>query len=449
MQQLSCDELMQQLTAAAGDAQMTRHSYWIVELLRGLPAAEQISSDQVAVLLRLAAKRRQLWPHLNQQRAADQQHAACMLQLLRLPAAQQLSSKVVTELLALLLTWSKHRDVDECTAVFCRLPAAQQLTRKDVTQLLHTAAGASSEVCAVGLLCRLPAAQQINCFAVAALLRAAVQNHEQNHESGRDPFVGPVCGLPAAQQIRPDTVVELLTHAVERCTEHCVLHLCKLPAAQEVSSDDALQLLRLAVERSTADCVLQLCKLPAAQEISSDDVLQLLHSAAAEDRGSDAGTGPLCMLAGAHQLSAAVLGPLLMKAATQSDNLCVQHFAGLPGADQLDSNTVEQLLQTAVRRGDKWVVEAVCEMPAAQQLGPGPIVRLLREAGKWGDASHVTWLRALLPVNRYSIATVPEPPVIDKVGKPGQLPERRTREYDKDAAAVPLSLISFVWGRWP
>jgi hypothetical protein len=230
MQQLSCDDLMQQLKAAAGDAPLTSHSNWIVELLRSIPAAEQISSDQVAVLLRLAAQRRQLWPHLNQQRAADRQHAACMLQLLKLPAAQQLSSKVVTELLALLL--SKHTDVDECTAAFGRLPAAQQLTRKNVTQLLHTAAGAFSEGCDVEPLCSLPAAQQINCFAVAALLRAAVQNHE----SGHDPFVGPVCGLSAAQQIRPDTVVELLAHAVERCTEHCVLHLCKLPAAQDVSN---------------------------------------------------------------------------------------------------------------------------------------------------------------------------------------------------------------------
>jgi hypothetical protein len=86
-----------------------------------------------------------------------------------------------------------------------------------------------------------------------------------------------------------------------------------------------------------------------------------------------------------------------MKAVTESDNLCVQHIAGLPGADQLDSSMIERLLLTAVQRGGKRVVEAVCKMPAAQQLGPGPVVRLLREAGKWGDAAYVTWLQGLLP----------------------------------------------------
>jgi hypothetical protein len=403
MGELSCEELMLLLKAAAGSAQ-TRPSIWVTNLLCGKPAAAKISSNEVAILLQSAAQRRQLLP------CDDARIAACMLQLCKLPAAQQLSSQVVTELLTLLLTWSKTKEVAECTAALCRLQAAQQLSHNAVTQLLHTAAGASFEGSDVEPICSLPAAKQINCFAIAALLRPAVQFHDMA------PFAGPVCSLPAAHLIKPGVILELLTQAVERCTAQCVLHLSKLPAAQE---------------------------------ISSDSVLQLLHLAAA-GRGSHAGTGPLCCLAGAQELSAAVIGPLLMKAATQSDSWCVRHIAGQPRAAQLDNNMVERLLLTAVQRGDRRVVEAVCdEMPAVQQVGPGPVVRLLREAAKWGDVSHVTRLQGLLPFDKYRVAVGAEPRGRERSRQQGGCPERRTREYVKDDAPATLRAMRFTLGRWP
>jgi hypothetical protein len=193
--------------------------------LSTLPAAQHLSSQEVSELLALL---------LTSIKPYDRDVAECTAAFCRLPAAQQLSSQAVIQLLTLLLTWSRHQAVDECMAALCRLPAAQQLTRDYVIQLLQTAAGLAHADCGAELLCSLPAAKHISCFAIASLVRTAVQFHAL-YRVGQ--FVKAVCGLPAAQQLAPDTAVELLTYATARCNAYCVLQLCKLQAAQEISSD--------------------------------------------------------------------------------------------------------------------------------------------------------------------------------------------------------------------
>jgi hypothetical protein len=85
-----------------------------------------------------------------------------------LPAAQQLGSKVVAELLPVAVANSSLDSDTLCAEVLSTLPAAQQLSREQLVELLHMAVQGTRY--SVGILCKLSSAQQLDRSIVAALI---------------------------------------------------------------------------------------------------------------------------------------------------------------------------------------------------------------------------------------------------------------------------------------
>jgi hypothetical protein len=136
---------------------LLEHNACLSVLIR-LPAAAQLSSEDVIRLLLTAAAREAVL-------------SVCVLR--RLPAAQQFDSAAVFQLLKAAIPQ------DHVPWPFCQPPAAAQLSSSDVFQLLQAAVQGSTSTSVVGYMCYLPGAQQMNCQAVLQLLQTAVQHERE------------------------------------------------------------------------------------------------------------------------------------------------------------------------------------------------------------------------------------------------------------------------------
>jgi hypothetical protein len=128
-------------------------------ILMELPAFSQLSCAAVAQLMHAAAEHyivSTLHP------AMINSHT-CLKMLCELPAAQELSAEQLLQLLKLVVAHSKN-----CTEHLCKLPAGQQLSSEAVTELL-LAAAASSGLADVEQLLTLAAAKQTSSEVVAQL----------------------------------------------------------------------------------------------------------------------------------------------------------------------------------------------------------------------------------------------------------------------------------------
>jgi hypothetical protein len=249
-----------------------------VGCLLALPAAEQFSADMVSQLLLAAVEHNR-----------DGSHRTWIQQLSGLPPARQLSSDSVAQLL---LAAVKH--APGSVQWLCQLPAAQQVSSTAFEAALDAAVRSEYHVLSENMvqlrLMELPAAGQLSIGALVRLLDSAMackfsgQNMKQ------------LLRHPVAEQLTTDMVAQLLQTAVkQRVSTLCygTAYLCALPAAAQISADVLPQLLQsgLTTWAETygvfysalgGSCsVSYLCQLPSAQLLSSDAAAQLLLQAAA------------------------------------------------------------------------------------------------------------------------------------------------------------------------
>jgi hypothetical protein len=294
--------------------------------------------------------------------------------LCRMPAAAQLSSEQV----ATLLHKAVHSDDFRSVQPLLSLPAAEHLCSMCMEQLLRSAlVSGRQRSCCVQMLCSTPAARALGCDAVARLLQAAAQ-------LGEGDWMGPgffatasyrsLCSLPGAEQLTSSMIAAAMKAAAEKDRIDSLRLLCELPAAEQLTSADVQVMLHAAVERNCIDSVMSMAQLPGAQQLTSADVQVMLH--AAVERNYSDSVMILAQLPAAQQLTSAQANLLLQVAMKQRFSSCMQHLCQLPGARMLSKWDVESLLETA---GESLSTAQECcscfavwhliQLPAGSELG--------------------------------------------------------------------------------
>jgi hypothetical protein len=174
------------------------------------------------------------------------------------PLLHQAAAAAAAQLVQHLIATAVVRGHTALAPALAATPAAQQLSTQQVTQLLYTCIqleqpqqvsgeaellwNYNGELAARWLgvlpcfmaLWALPSAQSISASTVAAMMQLAAQ--QQRYWLGMQ-----LCGLPAAQQVSPRELCELLVSALEHgddstggAAEVLVEHLLNLPAAQQL-----------------------------------------------------------------------------------------------------------------------------------------------------------------------------------------------------------------------
>jgi hypothetical protein len=331
--------------------------------LCSLPAAKQLSSDDLECVLMAAAGRESVALYCDETASAMLEFVNWFLQL---PLAQQLSSSTLSVIVAKVV---QHRGFCSLkdAELFCRLPEAEQLSSSEVLDLLKVLVGQvegdSTTDRAVELLCKLPSAQQLSTSNVIHLLESVMTMCVYPFSFGRHRLRSPVaveslCRLPAAQQIDSRTLRGLMksstlwltrpTYGASSAGQGCVTathSLSQPPAAGPVSVGEVFSLLTAAVagscyfiRNSSTRVLCALCQLPAAEPLRRPHVLQLLKLAARDGYGCCA--AQLCRLPAAKQLSKKEVR-MLLGAAKQDDNFaCLQSLWRLPAAQQLKWRSV-------------------------------------------------------------------------------------------------------------
>jgi hypothetical protein len=386
--------------------------------------------------------------------AAARHHILTLRDMLMLANMQQLINPPTLE--GMLLPLLRDKD---CVALLCKLPAASQLSSKAVANVLLTALHGprrdfqnlfTPAAEAVNTLCGLPAAAGISVDQATELLKACVINGAQqaHHKSNYGTIWGYISKLPSADLLGSSIMAELLNTAIklgsddyarrllalpaaaslnsrdlmqlllqlslepasppsglfnmlmqhpnaerlscheatqlmcacaERSMAFALQQVCVKPAAKLLSKDQLLQPLTLAVQHGSASCAEELCKLPAAQQMSSDELAQLLQAAVDSCRGGLAAKQHDGMSAGkllqssAGALSRSVFaGPTACKIAV--------YLSVLPAAVRLSSEAVVAWLQFALHCNDTESTAAYCKLPAAQSLNGVTVAGLLLSA---------------------------------------------------------------------
>jgi hypothetical protein len=162
--------------------------------------------------------------------AATRQHTSALRHMLGLGVMLQ---HLDAELLEAMIRQSFSSMI--CLNTLVRLPAADQLSSDAAAQLLTAAA--QEHMCeAVGELCCLTAARQLSSEQLEAVLQAHMQKSAVNSSSTWS--FNKLFNLPGAKQLSRNTVVQLLHTAISiRSWEHTYL-LCQLPAHVAISSED-------------------------------------------------------------------------------------------------------------------------------------------------------------------------------------------------------------------
>lgn len=189
-----------------------------------------------------------------------------MTLLLELPSAQQLSPSCGAELLK---DCAQQRS--SSAQHLLALPAARELETEFVVQMLEDAVpGDQWEL--VPQLLRLPAAQQMSSAVLQMLLKSAFRVAIMNSIDRRVSKVTAALDcmeairtLPAARQVPSSSVAELLQASVERRRRDVALQLLQLPTAQQVSSSTAVQLLQAAIKTQDHDLVGRVASSTAAE----------------------------------------------------------------------------------------------------------------------------------------------------------------------------------------
>jgi hypothetical protein len=287
-----------------------------IVLLMQLPAVSQLSSADVSQWMCEIAE------HRLECVASD----LYMPRLFNLPAAKQLSKDQVLVPLRALAQSGSIAGMAELT----QLPAAQHISRWELAQLLQAAVKSSSPGCAAAL-CKLPAAGRVDHNAVAELLKLAIHNGGMCLQQ--------ICRLPGAGKLSVDQLVTALHAAIETDSHKSIVELGRLPATAVISVQTLAQLLQAAARQGRSTCMWQLCMHPAVQHMDSTETVQALD--AAVQRGCDACTEQLCRLPAAQRVSSDAVAVLLQAAVNRGSQACARQLRKLPAASHVTDSAVE------------------------------------------------------------------------------------------------------------
>jgi hypothetical protein len=206
----------------------------------------------------------------------------------------------------------------------CRLPAAQQLSSDQVMQLLVEAAQNRIHL-GVQKLCLLPAAQEFGSNQVIHLLEGALQRgcRAGRAAAGLCSCIRELCNLPAAQQLSSEQVMQLLATAVQHSHSSRTRGLCMLPAAQQLDADQVMQIATTAKGRHTIAHCAELSRLPAVQQLGKEQKLQVLTAARATWYAAQFERCDSCCLRGAVQCCWQTNGSSLSSCCHQQQHLFI------------------------------------------------------------------------------------------------------------------------------
>lgn len=325
---------------------------------------------------------------------------SCTSTLLGLPAAGQLSSSTLADLLWLELNLGSKEREDECGCVsnnLCSLLAvAEPLPAARVAELLVTAVqnyGTVSASAAIAGLCGVPESQVIGPSHATTILKAAMQLPDvmgyRMNGSVREvlpiklPIVSTIAELTGGHAIEASVVMELLQQALRLDKRSMLLHLTALQAAQHMTPEDASNILQLAVELGRIASLDIICKLPAMSRLSAGQVVTALHAAMTLGQTSQGALTKLSSLPAAAQLQAEEVCNLLLTVMQRMGSVigraadAVKVLCKLPGAAALSPGQLQELMRTALQLTDSLVMQHLCGMDAAKQLEAACIAQLI------------------------------------------------------------------------
>jgi hypothetical protein len=188
--------------------------------------------------------------------------SSCVKALCQMPAAAQLSSDQLTMVLQAATQEGSPSSITPIAA----LPAAGQLSSGDIEQLMHMAvtsdilnAGHSR----VGVLCAQPAAQVLSYSAIARLLLADANVGSSQLRASIPSSAQHLCRLPEAAQLSSSMIVPAMQEATENGDNSCPKWLCRLPAARQLSAAELQPMLQAARQHGYTDCAKLLTSLLA------------------------------------------------------------------------------------------------------------------------------------------------------------------------------------------
>jgi hypothetical protein len=137
-----------------------------------------------------------------------------------MPAFAQLSAAALERLLHAAI----RRDVHSPTVIFklIKIPAAEQLSSSTVAACLQASVAQGDTEC-TRALCQVPAAGQLSTDRLAELFVSALQPYF-NHDNDANTHC--LCQLPAATQVSTDLVTWLLQEAIRQGSEMRVASYC-------------------------------------------------------------------------------------------------------------------------------------------------------------------------------------------------------------------------------
>lgn len=282
-----------------------------VYMCRIMRAVKHISVADLAKLLQVAAAGT---------------YPAATHQLSQLPAAKDVSSAVVTDLLTAACNASMTADAHSATPyhfsqqqadkndviqTLCELKAVAHITEKQLLQLAKAAIASGNgafdvlyrtlqpmyemfsestaqsssllqeliefqqqcnkqDTVTLVHLFQLPAAKGIPGLVISAYIRTAVLQRSSS-------MVQSLCESPAKEMLEASDVALLLKDAIVKSDNDSIMlaALCGLPAASNVSASAVTELFKLVIERRKSNCVQLLCYMGAARRLKAGEVVQL------------------------------------------------------------------------------------------------------------------------------------------------------------------------------
>jgi hypothetical protein len=341
-----------------------------LSMLCGLTTADHLNSSDLAEVLVLIAMQQSFAPD-------------CLREprdLQALPAASQLTSEQIAQILAAAVQLDNH----VCMQAMCGWRAAMNLDNSQIMPLLGAALELGHDNCARFLCSKLTMWADVGTAQVMQLLMASVQH-------GCSGCFKDLCELRASvSKLRAEHLSPLLEAAVKHKDSACLSEL--LVVAQAKSRSQGLDpvvfvpAIKAAVSLNDAVTVRHLCMLTQAWHLDATHVAALLQ--AAQQAGSVGCVEQLCQLPAAQQLQMSCKDALeLMLAAAESGSKeCMLHLCRMPAAKFLTWSQVEGLLQVSVGVGSAGCVELLCQLPAAAGLDMAVVAQLLRTAKQQGGA---------------------------------------------------------------
>jgi hypothetical protein len=333
-----------------------------------LPAAQQLPSQQLCELLLQLLLLQLLLPRQEELRA--RQRGQLVVVLIRLQPAEELAPGAAMQLLSTLIQKDSCRarsgvyGVEAAHELGVLAAVGSQLSGEEVLQLLQQAAEQGHSDAMRHMLDLAPARDIDNADGFAAFLRAALAATDHNG------WAVAVQQLPVMQQLRADAVLGLVQACIHAysCSSGSrpstfMFNMLNHPAVSSFSTASLEQLLLEAAQQERLAAVAALLEAPAAAGLSANTVADLLQHAVRELH---------CDSDTLHQeFASEAMQPLLLS---------------LPAAQQLSRDAVAGILSAAVAAQNSSSISRLCELPSAQQLSAEAAAGLLQEAAQQGYA---------------------------------------------------------------